>query len=244
MLGRVDTSEGRREKGGEVDREAKAEHRASTGGGGRRRGGDVLQRACGQRGSFIRTEDKEEGSGGWDCLIDFCEKGSEENVRPCAAVFACARFVLGASKREGARDIDGRSRERRRNEDVRLRHRTGQRGGSGARGDGEARTAQGKRGAKLGSSDCCAGGFGVNMNSSAEVVTLRNHAAAARMQNKARDAIEQLTNIMEATLRAGDAAGRAAAGVKEYMRVLGTVAGKNTAAITCLNKAATSGGNC
>ncbi|KAH8605879.1 hypothetical protein ERJ75_001571500 [Trypanosoma vivax] len=76
------------------------------------------------------------------------------------------------------------------------------------------------------------------LNSSTEAVTLRNHAAATRMAQKARYAIDQLTRIMEATMTAGDAAGKAAAGVKEYMRVLGTVAGKNTAAITCLNKAA------
>ncbi|KAH8605886.1 hypothetical protein ERJ75_001571200 [Trypanosoma vivax] len=76
------------------------------------------------------------------------------------------------------------------------------------------------------------------LNSSTAAQTLRNHAVVTRMANKAREAIDRLTSIMEATMTAGDAAGRAAAGVKEYMRVLGTVAGKNTAAITCLNKAA------
>ncbi|KAH8605888.1 hypothetical protein ERJ75_001570900 [Trypanosoma vivax] len=109
---------------------------------------------------------------------------------------------------------------------------------SGARGDGEARTAQGNAGRNLGALTAALEASASILNSSTEVVTLRNHAAATRMAHKARYAIDQLTSIMEATMTAGDAAGKAAAGVKEYMRVLGTVAGKNTAAITCLNKAA------
>ncbi|CCD18789.1 hypothetical protein, conserved in T. vivax [Trypanosoma vivax Y486] len=76
------------------------------------------------------------------------------------------------------------------------------------------------------------------LNSSTEAATLRSHAEATRMAQRARDAIEELTSIMEATMTAGDAASKAAAGVKEYMRVLGTVAGTSSGAVTCLNTAA------
>ncbi|KAH8615140.1 hypothetical protein ERJ75_000615300 [Trypanosoma vivax] len=37
------------------------------------------------------------------------------------------------------------------------------------------------------------------LNSSTEAATLRNHAEVKQMENKAREAIEQLTSIMEAT---------------------------------------------
>ncbi|CCD19357.1 hypothetical protein, conserved in T. vivax [Trypanosoma vivax Y486] len=73
------------------------------------------------------------------------------------------------------------------------------------------------------------------LNSSTEAATLRSHAAAARMAQRARDAMEGLTQIMKATMTAGDAASKAAAGIKEYMRVLGTVAGTNRQAVTCLD---------
>ncbi|KAH8615565.1 hypothetical protein ERJ75_000573600 [Trypanosoma vivax] len=76
------------------------------------------------------------------------------------------------------------------------------------------------------------------LNSSTEAATLRSHAEATLMAQRARDANEELTSIMEATMTPGDAASKAAAGVKEYMRVVGTVAGTNSGAVTCLDTAA------
>ncbi|CCD20867.1 hypothetical protein, conserved in T. vivax [Trypanosoma vivax Y486] len=73
------------------------------------------------------------------------------------------------------------------------------------------------------------------LNETAKAHELRSLADTGEMEAKARQRVAQLKQLMEDTMTAGDAASKAAAGVKEYMRVLGTVARGQTTAGTCLN---------
>ncbi|CCD20899.1 hypothetical protein, conserved in T. vivax [Trypanosoma vivax Y486] len=73
------------------------------------------------------------------------------------------------------------------------------------------------------------------LNETAKAHELRSLADTGEMEKKARQRVAQLKQLMEDTITAGDAARQAAAGVKEYMRVLGTIARGQTTAGTCLN---------